>query len=93
MEEEKIILTQEEFAYLEKYMKGDVDFAICDEEEQKVWSKIFDKIDYWEEKLNAFDTEVMQEQGCDGVIWFYKKYMQQEGKTPMQKIEKKFLYS
>ncbi len=53
---------------------------------------IFKKADYWEEKLNAFDSEVMKEEACDQMIWFYKKYMQQEGKEPMKKIEKKFIY-
>ncbi len=32
MEEEKIILTPQEFEYLENYMRGDVDCIMCDEE-------------------------------------------------------------
>lgn len=81
MREEKIILTPQEFEYLENnykcgYISG---IPTLDWEAHKVWMKIFDKVDYWEEKLKAHD-EIMQGEDSDRMIWFYKKYMQQESK-------------
>ena len=92
-EDEKIVLTSEQFAYLEHYMDGYVDFKACNENEQKVWTDIFDKIDYFEEKFEATD-EIMAEEACDRVIWFYKRYMIQNGREPKEPTKytnKKFI--
>ena len=85
-----ITFTDEEIAAIQDYLDGNVDFVICDEKQQKIYSVILDKVDFWEEKLNAFD-ERMETQACDGILWLYNRYLKQEGKAPVSLKNKKFL--
>ena len=88
--EEKIILTEEELSHMERYMDGDIDLVACDEDMQKVFTSILDKVDYYEELYNA-EEERMNEDACDGIVWLYNCYMKQNGKEARPKNEKKFI--
>ena len=88
--DKRIVLTEEELSQIERYMKGDVDLVICNEDEQRIFSSVLDKVDHYEESLDA-EEERMAEEASDGVVWLYKRYMRQEGKEPVEKLEKKFL--
>ena len=89
--EEKITFTNEELSAIVNYLDGKVDLKGCNEEQQKIYSAILDKVDYLEEKLNAND-ERMQTDACDGILWLYNRYLKQNGKETVTKKNTEFLY-
>ena len=88
--EHKIEFTEEELRYIERYMNDEVEFMLCNEDEQLVFTSILDKAEYWENALNA-EEERMATEGCDCIVWLYNRYLIQEGKPPIKKANKKYL--
>lgn len=89
--EEKITFTNEELSAIVDYLDGNVDLRGCNEEQQKIYTAVLDKVDYWEEKLNA-NEERMQTEACDGILWLYNRYLKQNGKKPVTKKNTGLLY-
>ena len=74
---EKIILTTEETALIEKHLNGDYNPFFSSKEEQEMFNALIDKAEALEDELDAID-ERMSEPNCDLLSWFYKKYKAQE---------------
>ena len=74
---EKIILTAEETALIEKHLAGQYNPFFSSKEEQKMFNALIDKAEALEDELDAID-ERMSEPNCDLLSWFYKKYKAQE---------------
>ena len=73
---EKINLSQEEIALIEKHLKGDYNPFFAPKEEQELFNALIDKAEALEDELNAID-ERLNEKNSDLLAWFYKKYHQQ----------------
>ena len=74
---EKIILTTEETALIEKHLNGDYNPFFSSKEEQEMFNGLINKAEALEDELDAID-ERMSEPNCDLLVWFYKKYKAQE---------------
>jgi len=74
---EKIILTAEETALIEKHLAGQYNPFFSSKEEQKMFNALIDKAEALEDELDAID-ERMSEPNCDLLSWFYKKYKAQD---------------
>ena len=74
---EKIILTAEEIALIEKHLNGDYNPFFATEVEQAMFNNLIDKAEALEDELDAID-ERMSEPNCDLLSWFYKKYKAQD---------------
>lgn len=75
---EKIILTAEEKALVEKHLGGLYSPFFATQVEQAMFNALIDKAEAYEEAVNGLD-ERMEEPNCDLLAWFYKKYNEQEG--------------
>ena len=74
---EKIILTAEETALIEKHLAGQYNPFFSSKEEQETFNALIDKAEAYEEAVNGID-ERMEEPNCDLLAWYYKKHMAQE---------------
>ena len=74
---EKIILTTEETALIEKHLNGDYNPFFSSKEEQEMFNALIDKAEAYEEAVNGLD-ERMEEPNCDLLSWYYKRYKAQE---------------
>ena len=74
---EKIILTAEETALIEKHLNGDYNPFFATEVEQAMFNNLIEKAEALEDELDAID-ERMSEPNCDLLSWFYKKYKAQD---------------
>ena len=75
---EKIILTAQEKALIEKHLAGQYNPFFATEVEQALFNAFVEKAEAYEEAVDGID-ERMQEPNCDLFAWFYKKYNEQEG--------------
>lgn len=73
MADEKIILTKEEIAIIEKHLKGEINAYNGTDEEKQELSKIIDKAQDLCEKLDAYD-----EVDDNFVEWYYNYYKAQQ---------------
>lgn len=75
---DKIYLTVEEKALIEKHLAGKYNPFFATEVEQAMFNNLIDKAEAYEEAVNGID-ERMEEPNCDLLSWYYKKFNQQEG--------------
>jgi hypothetical protein len=78
MDEEKIILTQEEYAMLKKLAHNEFSIDGCTMEEAKVVNKLLSMASSWEFKLNAYEEVNNDNPACDITLWFLHKYEAQQ---------------
>lgn len=77
---EKIILTAEETALIEKHLAGQYNPFFSSKEEQKMFNALIDKAATLEEELDAID-ERFEMPNADLLAWYYKKYQTQEAQA------------
>ena len=75
---DKIYLTAEEKALIEKHLAGQYNPFFATEVEKAMFNALIDKAEAYEEAVDGLD-ERMQEPNCDLLGWYYKKYNEQEG--------------
>ena len=75
---EKIILTAEEKALIEKHLAGQYNPFFATQVEQAMFNALIDKAEAYEEAVGGLD-ERMQEPNCDLLRWYYRKFNEQEG--------------
>ena len=73
MAEEKIILTQEEIAVIEKHNAGEFDSLTATDEEEKALGRVIDAAQELCEKLDAYE-----EVDDSFIEWYYNKYKAQQ---------------
>ena len=73
MADEKIILTQEEIAVIEKHLRGEINAYDGTDEEKKVLGGVIEKANDLCEKLNAYE-----EVDDSFIEWYYNKYKAQQ---------------
>lgn len=73
MAEEKIILTQEEIAVIEKHNAGEFDSLTATDEEKKTLGRVIDAAQELCEKLDAYE-----EVDDSFIEWYYNKYKAQQ---------------
>lgn len=76
--EKKIILSDLELAMLKKEIRREFFPPDNTEEENKAFARVIDMAENLWQELDALD-EVMAEPRADMMLWFWKKYCQQEG--------------
>ena len=74
---EKIILTAEETALIEKHLNGDYNPFFSSREEQEMFNTLIDKAEALEDELDAID-ERFEMPNADLLAWYYKKFKDQE---------------
>ena len=77
---EKIILTAEETALIEKHLAGQYNPFFSSKEEQETFNALIDKAEAYEEAVNGID-ERMEEPNCDLLAWYYMKYKDQKAQA------------
>lgn len=75
---DKIFLTAEEKALIEKHLAGQYNPFFATQVEQAMFNALIDKAEAYEEAVNGLD-ERMEEPNCDLLGWYYKKYNNQQG--------------
>lgn len=73
----KIELSQDEIRVIEQNLKGEFGIWNATDYQKEHLSKVIDKAEALERELNAID-EVMEEEDCDLIRWFYKKWQAQQ---------------
>lgn len=73
MAEEKIILTKEEIAVIEKHNAGEFDSLTATDEEKKALGRVIDAAQEFCEKLDAYE-----EVDDSFIEWYYNKYKAQQ---------------
>ena len=75
---EKIILTAEEQALIERHLTGKYNPFFASDTEQAIFNYLIDKAEAYENEVGGLD-ERMNEPNCDLLSWYLKKYKEQEG--------------
>lgn len=73
---EKIILTEQEQALIERHLAGEYNPFFAPKEEQEMFNSLIDRAEALEDELDAID-ERMSEPNCDLLSWYYNKFKTQ----------------
>ena len=77
---EKIILTAEETALIEKHLNGDYNPFFATEVEQAMFNNLIEKAEALEDELDAID-ERFEMPNADLLAWYYMKYKDQKAQA------------
>ena len=77
---EKIILTAEETALIEKHLAGQYNPFFASKEEQEMFNALIDKAEALEDELDAID-ERFEMPNADLLAWYYMKYKDQKAQA------------